>query len=77
MSLHRNRFHKNTMRWVANSQIKWKIQIDDNEAFTAFGGAVDLDAFCQSHLIELNDTALAVAQTVITAERNLGLSRRG
>ncbi len=73
MSLHRDRFHKNTMRWVANSQIEWQVKIDENEAFTAFGGAVDLDAFCQAHQINLGDTALAVAQTVITAERDMDI----
>ena len=73
MSLHRDRFHKNAMRWVANSQIEWQVKIDENEAFTTFGGAVDLDAFCQAHQINLGDTALAVAQTVITAERDMDI----
>ena len=73
MSLHRDRFHKNKMRWVANSPIEWQVKIDENEAFTTFGGAVDLDAFCQAHQIKVGDTALAVAQTVITAERDMDI----
>lgn len=73
MSYYRDRFHKNNMRWVANSQIEWQVKIDENEAFTAFGGAVDLDAFCQAHQINVGDTALAVAQTVITAERDMDI----
>lgn len=73
MSLHRDRFHKNTMRWVANSQIEWQVKVNDNESFMAFGGVVDLDAFCQAHQINLGDTALAVAQTVITAERDMDI----
>ena len=73
MSHHRDRFHKNKMRWVANSQIEWQVKIDENEDFTTFGGAVDLDAFCQAHQINVGDTALAVAQTVITAERDMDI----
>ena len=73
MSLHRDRFHKNKMRWVANSQIEWQVKVNDNESFMAFGGVVDLDAFCQAHQINVGDTALAVAQTVITAERDMDI----
>jgi len=73
MALHRDRFHKDKMRWVANSQMEWQVKIDENEAFTAFGGAVDLDAFCQLHDITVGTSALAVAQTVLTAERDMDI----
>ena len=73
MVLHRERFHKGKMRWVANSQIEWQVKIDENETFAAFGGAVDLDAFCQAHQIVTGDTALAVAQTVLVAERDMDI----
>ncbi len=71
MALHRDRYHKGKMRWVANSQIEWQVKVDENEPFTAFGGTVDLDAFCLSHQLQTGDTALAVAQTVIFAERDM------
>lgn len=73
MAYHRDRFHKDKMRWVANSQIEWQVKIDDNEAFVAFGGAVDLDAFCQAHDIKVGDTALALAQTVLVAEHDMDI----
>ena len=70
ISLHRDRFHMGKMRWVANSQMEWQVKIDENEAFTAYGGVIDLDAFCQTHAINIGDTALAVAQTTLIAERD-------
>ena len=73
LAFHRDRFHKNKMRWVANTQMKWQVKIDGNEAFEAIGGAVDLDAFCQVHQIVTGDTALAVAQTVLIAEREMDI----
>lgn len=73
MAHHRDRFHKNKMRWVANSQIEWQVKIVENEAFAASGGAVDLDAFCQEQQIVTSDTALAVAQTVLIAERDMDI----
>ena len=73
MALHRDRFHKGKMRWVANSQVEWLVKIDENEAFAAFGGAVDLDAFCQVHQMVTGDTALAVAQTVFIAEHDMDI----
>jgi len=73
MTFHRDRFHKDRMRWVANAQMEWQVKIDENEAFPAFGGAVDLDAFCQAHHININDTALAIAQTVLTAEQDMDI----
>lgn len=73
MTFHRDRFHKAKMRWVANSQIEWQVKIDDNGPFPAYGGAIDLDAFCQMHQIVLRDTALAIAQTVLTAERDMDI----
>ena len=73
MTLLRERFHKGKMRWVANSQMEWQVKIDDNEPFAVFGGAVDLDASCQLHQIVLGDTALAIAQTVLTAEQDMDI----
>ena len=73
MACHRDRFHKDKMRWVANSQMEWKVKIDENEAVAAFGGVVDLDAFCQAHQIDAGDTALAVAQTVLIAENDMDI----
>lgn len=73
MALHRDRFHKEKMRWVANSQMEWQVKIDENEAFAAFGGAIDLDAFCEVHRIVTGDTALAVAQTILIAEHDMDI----
>ncbi|MBQ6771066.1 MAG: family 20 glycosylhydrolase [Bacteroidales bacterium] len=73
IALHRDRFHKDKMRWVANSQMEWKVKIDENEPFAAFGGAVDLDAFCQLHDLQVGDTALATAQTIIIAEQEMDI----
>lgn len=73
MSLHRDRFHKYKMRWVANAQMEWQVKIDENEAFAAFGGTVDLDAFCQAHQMVTGDTAMAVAQTVLIAGRDMDI----
>jgi hypothetical protein len=71
MTVHRERFHQDRMRWVANSQMEWNVQIDDNEPFLAYGGAVDLDAFCQAHHIIIGEQALAKAQTVIVADQDM------
>ena len=73
MTFHRDRFHKEKMRWVANAQIEWQVQIDDSEPLAAYGGVVDLDAFCQQHLINIGDTATAQALTVIVAERDMDI----
>ena len=73
MALHRDRFHKGKMRWVANSQIEWQVQIDDDVPVTAYGGAVDLDALCLAKHINIGETAVATAQTVITAERDMDI----
>ena len=73
MALHRDRFHKEKMRWVANSQMEWKVQIDDNEPVTAYGGAVDLDVFCQAHHINIGDTAMATARTTLFAEHDMDI----
>ena len=73
MAIHRDRFHKNKMRWVANSQMEWQVRIDDNEPLLAYGGVVDLDAFCQEHHISIGETASAVAQTVIVAEYDMDI----
>lgn len=73
MTFHRDRFHKGKMRWVANSQIEWQVKIDDNGPFPAYGGAIDLDAFCQMHQIVLGDTALAIAQTVLTTKQDMDI----
>lgn len=55
LSLHRDVFLKEwNMRWVANSDIPWKISISDKEGETlikdaeAWGGCIDLNAFCKS-----------------------------
>lgn len=71
MVLHRDRFHKGKMRWAPNAQIRWKVKIDEHETLAAYGGVVDLDAFCQTKHLSVGDTALATAQTVITAERDM------
>lgn len=73
LALHRDRFHKKKMRWVANSKIGWEIQVDDYETFEAFGGAIDLDAFCQVHQLGIGDTAVAVARTTLIAERDMDI----
>ena len=73
MAVHRDRFHKDKMRWVCNSQIEWEVQIDANKLFYAYGGAVDLDAFCQVHHINVGEKALAKAQTVIVAEKEMDI----
>jgi hypothetical protein len=73
MAVHRDRFHQDKMRWVANSQMEWQVQIDDNEPFLAYGGAVDLDAFCQAHHIIIGEQAMAKAQTVIVADKDMDI----
>ena len=73
MAVHRDHFHKDKMRWVANSQMEWQVQIDDNESYLTYGGAVDLDAFCQVHHINVGEQALAKAQTVIIADRDMDI----
>ena len=73
MTVHRERFHQDRMRWVANSQMEWNVQIDDNEPFLAYGGAVDLDAFCQAHHIIIGEQAMAKAQTVIVADKDMDI----
>lgn len=73
MAIHRDRFHKGKMRWVANSQIKWEVQIDENKTYTTYGGAVDLDAFCQLHNIATGETAVAKASTVIFADKEMDI----
>ena len=61
------------MRWVANSEIEWQVSIDTNTSHTAFGGAVDLDAFCRQYGITTNDTASATAQTIIIADNDMDI----
>lgn len=73
MAVHRDRFHRDKMRWVANSQIEWQVQVDDNASFMTYGGAVDLDAFCEAHHINIGDSAMAVAQTVIFADDDMDI----
>ena len=73
MKVHRDRFHKENMRWVANSEIEWQVSIDTNTSHTAFGGAVDLDAFCKQYDITTNDTASATARTVIIADNDMNI----
>ena len=73
MKVHRDRFHKENMRWVANSEIEWQVSIDTNISHTAFGGAVDLDAFCKQYDITTNDTASATAQTIIIADNDMDI----
>ncbi len=71
MIIHRDRFHHGKMRWVANSQMEWQVQVDKSQPSVTYGGVVDLDAFCQTHLIKVGEQALAKAQTVIVAERDM------
>lgn len=73
MAVHRDRFHRGIMRWVANSQMEWQVQIDDNEPLMTYGGAVDLDALCQTYHINIGEQALAKAQTVIVAENDMDI----
>lgn len=73
MRVHRDQFHKEKMRWVANSEIEWQVSIDTNASQKAFGGAVDLDAFCKQLDITTNDTASATAQTTIIAEDDMNI----
>ena len=68
IKIHRDRFHKDKMRWIANSQIEWKVQIDDNEPLAAYGGVIDLDAFCTANEMIIGEQALAIAQTTLFAE---------
>ena len=62
MSVHRDRYHGASMRWVANSSIKWLVTVDKQKPVVAYGGAVDLDALCQTNkiAIDANSTAKAV-----------------
>jgi len=73
MALHRDRFHKDKMRWVANSTIEWKVKINENEPLAAFGGVVDLDALYNTNQLLQGDTAIAMAQTVIVAEHDMDI----
>ncbi|MBQ4398054.1 MAG: family 20 glycosylhydrolase [Bacteroidales bacterium] len=70
MAIHRNRFYRHKMRWVANSLMEWKVQVDDNQPFLTCGGVVDLDMFCQVHRFNVGERASAVAQTVIIADED-------
>ena len=73
MKVHRDRFHKGKMRWAANSEIEWQVSIDGNAPQTAFGGAIDLDAFCKQYGIRIADTAMATAWTTIVAEKDMDI----
>ena len=73
MKFHRDRFHKEKMLWVANSEMEWQVRIDGNAYRKAFGGAVDLDAFCKQYEIKTADTALATAWTTIVAENDMDI----
>ena len=73
MKAHRNRFHKEKMLWVANSEMEWQVSIDTNENHKAFGGAIDLDAFCKQNDIKTADTACAKAQTIIIADNDMDI----
>ena len=73
MAIHRDRFHKEKMRWVANSQMEWMVTVDDNASLSAYGGAIDLDELCQSKHINIGETAMATARTIIIAERDMDI----
>ena len=73
MKVHRGRFHKEKMRWVANSEMEWQVNIDNKVPYTAFGGAIDLDAFCNQYGIKTTDTAFAKAQATIIAEDDMDI----
>ena len=73
MKTHRDRFHKGKMLWVANSEMEWQVSIDTNASRTAFGGAIDLDAFCKQNGIKTADTALAKAQAIIIADDDMDI----
>lgn len=71
MAVHRDRFHRQKMRWVANSSMKWQVQVNNNKPLTSYGGVLDLDALCQLHQMDIADSAMAVAQTIIVAEHDM------
>ena len=73
MKVHRDCFHKGKMLWVANSEMEWQVNIDHKVAHAAFGGAIDLDAFCKQYGIKTTDTAFAKAQATIIAEDDMDI----
>ena len=73
MAIHRDRFHKAKMPWVANSQMEWKVRIGNHEPVSAYGGVVDMDALCQTHRINIGDADVAEASTVIVADRDMDI----
>ena len=73
MAIHRDRFHKDEMRWVANSQIEWEVRIDKGKPRITYGGAVDLDAFCQLYGITTGEKATAKAYTTIYADYDMDI----
>ena len=73
MKVHRDCFHKEKMRWVANSEMEWQVNIGNKVPHAAFGGAIDLDAFCNQYGIKTTDTAFAKAQATIIAEDDMDI----
>lgn len=73
MAIHRDRFHKGKMLWVANSQLEWQLRIDGSEPMTAFGGVIDLETLCQAHSLPIGATAMALAQTTIVADDDMDI----
>lgn len=70
MTQHRNRYYTpQTMRWASNASITWDITLD-GQRIKAWGGSVDLDALCRVYSIEANKQKEAVAETVLTVERD-------
>lgn len=67
MKAHRDRYHHGKMRWVANALMRWEIAVDSLPPRLAYGGAVDLDAFCSVNDIEANAGSVATARMTIEA----------
>ncbi|MFI3314075.1 MAG: family 20 glycosylhydrolase [Rikenellaceae bacterium] len=72
MVFHRDNILKTPIfRYVASSTIEWTIEIPEaSETITAWGGAIDMDALCQSLKFKSSDTTLAIATTKLYAHKD-------
>jgi hexosaminidase len=66
------------MRWVANSMLKWKVtlperrpaRLENMKTQTAWGGAIDMRAFCQKYNVTWRDAMDCWIETEIYAEKD-------
>ncbi|MDD4848161.1 MAG: family 20 glycosylhydrolase [Bacteroidales bacterium] len=71
MQFHRDHFLKDVdVRWVANANIPWKIKVENNGWKKAWGGAIEMDAFCENNKIERLDSMQAWATTNIYVDQD-------